>query len=164
MISITEDDFMKLLKDKIYIDFNFSRTQLNQYKNVLDWKEVSSNQIIDWTYHMIKEFENHIDWNVLQMNKRVTEKMTLGLLFPNRVELPKCHCSFEYDFCECEEINWHNGNWERGIEINTYKSTDLDFTIFMIINNLSDEFLEEILIGNYIDRSFLENGNITLLQ
>ena len=163
-MNIPESEFMKLLKDKIYVDFNFSSTQLNQYKNVLDWKGVSSNQIIDWNYEMVKEFESYIDWETLQNNKRVTKRMTLGLLFPNRVELPKCHCSFEYDFCECEEANWYNGNWERGIEINIYKSTDLDFVIFAIINNLSDEFLEEILIGNFIDRSFLENGNITLLQ
>jgi hypothetical protein len=163
-MNIPESEFMKLLKDKIYVDFNFSSSQLNQYKNVLDWKGVSSNQIIDWNYEMVKEFESYIDWETLQNNKRVTKRMTLGLLFPNRVELPKCHCSFEYDFCECEEANWYNGNWERGIEIITYKSTDLDFVIFAIINNLSDEFLEEILIGNFIDRSFLENGNITLLQ
>ena len=163
-MNIPESDFMKLLKDKIYVDFNFSSSQLNQYKNVLDWKEISSNQIIDWTYHMVKEFENHIDWDILQKNRRVTKRMTLGLLFPDKVELPKCHCSFEYDFCECEAPDWYNGNWERGTEVYNPNYTNLDFTIFTIINNLSDEFLEDILIGNFIDRSFFENGNITLIQ
>jgi|GEM_PF-3016596 len=163
-MNIPEDEFLKLLKERIYIDFSFSNSQLNQYKNVLDWKVVSSNQIISWTYEMVKEFENYLDWEVLQKNRSVTDKMTLGLLFPNRVELPKCHCSFEYDFCECEEANWHNGNWERGIDLNTYKSSDLDFVIFAIINNLSEKYLEDILIGNFIDISYLENPNITLLQ
>lgn len=163
-MNIPESEFMKLLKDKIYVDFNFSSSQLNEYKNVLNWKEVSSNQIIDWDYEMVKEFEGYLDWGSLQCNKRVNKRMTLGLLFPDRVELPICHCSLEYDFCECEEANWHNGKWERGIEVNTYKPTDLDFVMFAIINNLSNEFLEEILIGNFIDSSLLENGNITLLQ
>ena len=163
-MNISESDFIDLLKDRIYTDFNFSSSQLNQYKNVLDWKGISSNQIIHWTYQMVKEFEGYLDWDILQKNKRVTDKMTLGLLFPNRVELPKCHCSFEYDFCECEEANWYNGNWERGIDLKTCKSTKFDLVIFSIINNLSDEFLEEILIDNFIDSSFLENSNITLLQ
>jgi len=71
--------------------------------------------MIDWDYELIKQFESYIDWKFLKKNRKANSNVTLGLLFPKRAELPKCHCSFNYEICECSTRNWHNGKGKRFI-------------------------------------------------
>ena len=80
--------------------YPFTAMELNFFKSSLPFKYVSSNQNINWSYELIKEFEEYWDWKVLDRNRAVFDKITLGLLFPHRVELPPCTCSQRFEFCE----------------------------------------------------------------
>jgi len=166
-VNIPKDYLLLLLKDKIYISFNFSSNQLNKFKTILDWKQISANQVMDWNYHVIKEFEYYWDWEILQQNRAVNNRLTLGLLFPDRVELPTCNCSFKYDFCECENANWYNGNWEKGyLNSDRFNYKPMPSATETLINamvyNLSEELLENILKENDINNELLLQYGITL--
>jgi len=80
--------------------YPFTAMELGFFKSSLPFKYVSSNQNINWSYELIKEFEEFWDWKVLNRNPAVFDKITLGLLFPHRVELPPCTCYQKFEFCE----------------------------------------------------------------
>jgi hypothetical protein len=80
--------------------YPFNETDLGFFKDKLNFRYVSANRKIDWQYELIKEFEGYWDWSILNCNKTVFEKVTLGLLFPDKVDLPICDCYRMEDFCE----------------------------------------------------------------
>src|SRR5690606_3016978 len=80
--------------------YAFTAMELGFFKSSLPFKYVSSNQNINWSYELIKEFEEYWDWKVLDRNPAVFDKITLGLFFPHRVELPPCTCYQKFEFCE----------------------------------------------------------------
>ena len=167
-LNFSKDEFLDLLHFNVCSCYAFNKRQLELYKEVLDWSQVSSNQVIDWNYDIIKEFENYLDWEFLKKNRKVNEVMTLGLLFPNRVELPKCHCSFQYDFCECDKRNWHNGDWERGFvrgdNFSTTGTSKTEWIIQKIVNSMDKSMLADVLLRDYIDSNLLIQNNINLTE
>ena len=46
-------------------DYPFSAEQLEQYKDRLDWHEVSGNRNISWTASMLEKFKRRLDWHEL---------------------------------------------------------------------------------------------------
>jgi hypothetical protein len=80
--------------------YPFNESELRSLKEVLDFKHVSANRNIDWDCKLIKEFKNLWDWDTLNSNKAVFDKITLGLLFPDKVDLPQCDCYRIEEFCE----------------------------------------------------------------
>lgn len=166
-LNFSKDEFLNLLHLNLCACYQFNPDQLNKYKELLDWREISANTSIKWNYKMVKEFEFYLHWETLKVNKKVNQVMTLGLLFPDRVELPKCHCSFQYDFCECDNRNWHNGDWEKGLVKGDGflpRGTGQHWVIQNIVNSIDEVMLEDILLRDYIDNNLLVQNNINLID
>ena len=136
--------------------YPFTETELGFYKGVLDFKSVSANKKISWSYELIKEFEELWDWNILNSNKAVFEKVTLGLLFPDKVDLPECDCCRMEEFCE-DVFCWQNAE-RLSYQSNLFYA---DADTYVKIAILCDiEFItEEILFDIYMneDKSDLES-------
>ncbi len=94
--------------NKIFCEvYPFSEKEIAIYKEFLDFKSLSRNRNIEWDYTIIKRFEHLWDWEVLDRNRSVFDKLTLGLLFPEKTTLPECDCFRNEDFCEnmdCAQI------------------------------------------------------------
>ena len=87
--------------------YPFTEEELDFYKEKLNFSYVSANRNIAWSYEYIKKFEIYWNWEILDSNKAVFDKVTLGLLFPDKAELPSCTCFRQNDFCEKYEC-WVN--------------------------------------------------------
>ena len=167
-LNFSKDEFLDLLHFNVCSSYAFNTRQLELYKEVLDWTQISSNQVISWNYDIIKQFESYLDWDFLKKNKKVNEVITLGLLFPHRVELPKCHCSFQYDFCECDNSKWHSGDWERGFvkgdNFSPRGHSEADWVIQKIVNSMDKAMLADVLLRGYVDNNLLIQNNIHLTE
>ncbi|WP_124980747.1 hypothetical protein [Nonlabens xiamenensis] len=144
-LGLTKDEFDRKLKESIQYYYPFSKEQLTKYSDILNWSEISANQNIKWSYELILEFKEFINWNVIHKNKTVNKKLTLGLLFPDKVELPKCNCSFNYDFCECNDKNFYNGNWETLNHVHVNLNDTSDCIIEAVCQDIDEEYLMELL-------------------
>lgn len=82
--------------------YPFTLYQLKLFKNDLNFECLSKNKNISWNFKLIKEFEECWDWESLEQNTAVFNKLTLGLLFPEKASLPECNCFLQMDFCENE--------------------------------------------------------------
>ena len=80
--------------------YPFTAGELAFFKEELNFTYVSANRKIDWSFNLIKELEEHWNLELLDSNKAVFDKVTLGLIFPDKIELPKCSCYRRDDFCE----------------------------------------------------------------
>ena len=167
-LNFSKDEFVDLLHLHLCSNYSFTIEQLEKYKALLDWKEVSTNKVMDWNYELLKQFEHYLDWKVLEKNAKVNKAVTLGLLFPNKVKPPKCQCSFDYEICECDNRNWHTGDWERGFLIkdnfSSVGSSQKDLIIQNIVNSIDELMLENFLLRNYIDNSLLNETGVNLID
>ena len=80
--------------------YPFTEAELAFFKKELNFKYVSANQKITWTHNLLKEFEEEWDFELINKNRTIFRKVTLGLLFPTKIELPNCNCFRQEDFCE----------------------------------------------------------------
>lgn len=80
--------------------YPFTFEELSAYQNQLDFEWVSRNEKIKWSVPIIQEFYEKWAWEGLEQNVQVFNTLTLGLFFPDKVELPPCKCSRREDFCE----------------------------------------------------------------
>lgn len=87
--------------------YPFSEDEICTYREKVDFQYLSKNENIKWSYELIKTFENLWDWKSLDQNRAVFNKLTLGLLFPERIKLIDCDCFFQMNFCERDNC-FHN--------------------------------------------------------
>ncbi|WP_282112334.1 hypothetical protein [Maribacter stanieri] len=80
--------------------YPFTEAELAFFKKELNFKYISANQKITWTHNLLKEFKEEWDYELINMNKAIFSIVTLGLLFPTKIELPECNCFRQDDFCE----------------------------------------------------------------
>lgn len=150
LLGLTKDEFDSELRHSIEYYYPFTTEQLFKYSDILNWTKISLNKNIDWSYEIVNEFQNYLDWNTLQQNSYVKKRMTLGVLFPTRVALPTCHCSFNYDFCECEDQHFYSGNWETLNHVQIDLKDTSDYVIEAVCQDVDEEYLLELLeINSY---------------
>lgn len=80
--------------------YPFSGDEITSYRQKIDFNYLSKNQNLNWSYGLIKRFESQWNWDFLDKNREVFKKVTLGLLFPDRINLQDCDCFLQTDFCE----------------------------------------------------------------
>lgn len=80
--------------------YPFTIEDLEDLENHIDFDLISNNLEMNWSYELIKRFENKWSWEKLQRNRTVFKKVTLGLLFPDKAEIPECNCFRMWDFCD----------------------------------------------------------------
>ncbi|MCM8569535.1 hypothetical protein NE848_09095 [Gramella jeungdoensis] len=80
--------------------YPFTIEELKAYQDQLDFRWVSRNKNIHWSVPVLREFYTKWDWEGLEENLSVFKSLTIGLFFPDKVELPLCSCSRREDFCE----------------------------------------------------------------
>lgn len=95
-----KDQLNYIIKSCLAEIYPFTMEDLEDLENHIDFDPVSNNLNTNWSYELIKRFENKWCWEKLQSNKALFEKVTLGLLFPEKVKLPECTCWRMWDFCD----------------------------------------------------------------
>lgn len=80
--------------------YPFSEEEIYTYRERIDFEFLSKNKNVRWSYEIIKRFENLWHWQSLEQNQSVFSRLTLGLLFPDRIKLRECDCFFQMNFCE----------------------------------------------------------------
>lgn len=117
--------------------YPFSGDEIYTYRKRIDFQYLSKNKNVKWSFDIIKRFETLWDWSSLDKNRAVFSRLTLGLLFPERIKLRECGCYYNLNFCESEQCT-HN------------------FKKFLEATSLNDDF-PEIFIRM---RMMLESGAI----
>lgn len=114
------------LKD-FSLHYPFNINQLEEWEDILDWQEVSSNKQVKWTDEVIRRFQDKWDWN--------------NLLFNNH----SIHCLDKELLEECiSKWSWLYPNSEGILK---YRSSSLSKTD----NKLSELFLDLYLYAKSID-------------
>ncbi|WP_026837078.1 hypothetical protein [Gillisia sp. JM1] len=127
--------------------YSFTPAQIFEHRNNINFYYLSCNNCIKWDFHVIKTFESKWVWENLDSNKAVFNALTLGILFPEKIELPMCKCFRKADFCEerycivnAERLN-NNMSMEK-----TYPDLFLDILIMcessFIDSNMVSKFYE----------------------
>lgn len=80
--------------------YSFSLDELKSYEDYVDFEWLSRNRNIKWSVEIITEFYSKWNWEALEENRYVFNSLTLGLFFPDKVDLPVCNCSKRKEFCE----------------------------------------------------------------
>lgn len=126
--------------------YPFTEKELEAYVYNLNFKHLSKNRNIKWSYALIKQFEDLWDWDSLKENKSVFNKLTLGLVFPHRIELMDCNCAYKLDFCEREECIKNVENF-----LNASSLMDEDAELFSKVSMMCETTLidEELLKDIY---------------
>lgn len=140
-----------IIQDYVAELYPFTAGELDFFKEDLNFTYVSLNRKIDWNYALIKEFEEFWDWKVLDTNQIVFDRITLGLLFPNRIELRKCNCWRKDDLCEDAKCQVNMNRLKR---VFRYDKIYLRLITICEIGLLDDEILFELY----------KNDNIGLVQ
>lgn len=78
---------------------------VQNFEDQIDFEWLSRNRNIKWSVNFISEFYGRWNWEALEENRSVFDNLTLGLFFPNKVDLPKCTCSRKESFCEYLECS-----------------------------------------------------------
>ncbi|NYJ26629.1 hypothetical protein [Allomuricauda sp. ARW1Y1] len=129
--------------------YPFNEIELDFFKDKLDFKYVSANRYINWSYDLIKEYEPLWDWDVLDSNSSVFDKVTLGLLFPERVALPQCTCFRMEDFCEYAEclVNIKRLSFNSSL-YQQYGDIYIKLDMLCGTRLIDQEMLVEVLVNN----------------
>ncbi|MBI9040264.1 hypothetical protein [Lutibacter sp.] len=85
----------------IWLYYPFKKEEIIELNEDVNWKLLSNNESVKWDYHLIKEYESFWDWDALKDNKGVFKRVSLHLLFTDRVEPIKCNCEMQLDNCDC---------------------------------------------------------------
>lgn len=93
---------MQFIKDCITELYPFSDVDIEFYEDKLDFKILSYNSRLNWSYQLLDKYKEKWNWNLIENNNVISEQMNLPLLFPKRVKykLPKCDCHRKLDFCD----------------------------------------------------------------
>lgn len=103
---------IELSKEKclplIWYYYPFSKEEIGEFQDIINWKMLSNNTSMKWSYDLIKNYYDLWDWKALDDNGSVFKAMTLHLLFPDKVEPINCDCYRKLDYCDCitESTNW----------------------------------------------------------
>jgi len=141
---------IKHLPRLVTLYYPFSIEEIEKYEDIIDFSVLSENTNIKWDYHIIKKFEEQLYWSVLKQNIAVFERVTLGLLFPDKVELKPCNCFKKEDVCDCwrdrpKNLKLHKAQLNEANKKEYLNSQYLSLTIATEFN--SDD-VESILLHN----------------
>lgn len=129
------NEFMaKVLEEKAWAELSSELTWteqlLEQYKDRVDWKEVSANRYVVWTVPMIEKFKNRVDWDELSGSDN-EHLFTAELLekYKNRWNWRELSCNSLLPLTE-ELLEQFADYWDWGRIINNYggeKLFDVEF-------------------------------------
>lgn len=91
----------KFVKETLFELYPFTKEDLEDLENKLDFKIISKNQTIDWNLGLLKRYTDKWDWLEIENNPIICKEINLGLLFPGlvKIEKPKCDCHRELEYC-----------------------------------------------------------------
>ena len=97
---------IQFIKECLMELYPFTPVDIEFYENKLDFKILSYNRNLEWSYQLLDKYREKWNWNLIESNNIITEQINLPLLFPDRVsyKLPKCTCHRKLDFCDKIDI------------------------------------------------------------
>lgn len=75
------DYFLRIISS----EYPFSSQQLNNYKELMNWENISLNKAIDWNYKLLNTYADRLDWGQLSLNEKAVNTVDLIDRFENRI-------------------------------------------------------------------------------
>jgi len=146
----------KDLPKLITLYYSFTIEEIKKYEKIIDFYFLSQNENIKWDYHIVKKFEDLWYWSKLKENIGLFERVTLGLLFPDKAELKSCDCFRKENFCECSSAKPKNIKFTRAQsnEKNKQEYLALETIKYFFIPIINSNDVESILIHNKLPLKF----------
>lgn len=96
---------LQFIKDVLLENYPFTKNDLEDYQDYLDFNKLSVNQFIDWDAQLIEKYKNKWDWSAIESNPIICKEVNLGMLYPDKVNIlkPKCDCTKMIEFCNEEK-------------------------------------------------------------
>ena len=147
---------IKYLPRLVTLYYPFSIKEIEKYEDIIEFSLLSENTNIKWDYHIIKKFEEQLYWGVLKQNIAVFERITLGLLFPDKAELKPCDCFKKEDVCDCWRDRPKNVKLHRAqlSDINKDEYFNLKYLSLTIATEFNSDDVESILLHNKLPLRF----------
>ncbi len=148
---LPEEVRVKFIKDTFIETYPFTKENLEDYEKNIDFKILSLNQKMKWDSEIIDRFIDKWDWIAIENNPIICEEVNLGLLYPEKVNIPKpkCECRKRLEFCKenkpCIAI------WDESI-VPLPKKESINPMLFGFIKFLS----EDNSFGNFLLNSILQ--------
>ena len=131
------NDFMQQIMDEVArkelsFIFPWNEQLLEKYQNLVDWKEVSNNDVMLWTASMLEKFKNQIDWDTLSQSHH--------------------RCILTAEIFEKFKVYW---NWK---ELSSNSEVELDFDLIDRFldrwdwKELIDSNRDDLLNHEFLDR------------
>lgn len=109
------------------LHYPFEVDQLEEWEEVLDWQEVSSNMQVKWTDEVIRKFKDRWNWNSILFINHSIQCL-------NKELLEELSCKWDWLYPNSEGIIEYRNN--------LFRSSD---------NNLSEPFMDLYLYAKSID-------------
>lgn len=137
-LSFPREVRMQFLKDSIVELYPFTDDDIAFYNDKLDFKILSYNSKIKWTYPLLERYKDKWDWNSIEQNDLISKNFNLALLFPDKVTcgLSKCDCFRNLDFCE--NLDYNCEKFEKPVAINP-RVIIKDLYVYRLIDYLINE-------------------------
>ena len=140
---LSQEKRIHFFKDCLNELYGFSHDDIDFYKDELDFKILSYNKSIKWDYQLLNKHKELWDWNHIENNSSVKERLNLPLFFPDNVsyQLTKCNCFRNHEFCEDLKYCYPN---KQGTIVTSIRKEIVDIETYQLIeklinNNLIDE-------------------------
>ncbi len=154
----------RFVKEVLFEFYPFTSDDIEDFKNILDFKIISKNQFIDWDYELVSKYNDEWDWLEIENNPIICKEVNLGLLYPNKVSIikPKCNCYKKLDYCDMNKFC--NSQYDRTKMIK--KSTKYlnprlcGFIIYLIEQNVINNLVLSNILLYDMDIDFAQDFEI----
>lgn len=162
---------LQFIKDVLLENYPFTKDDLEDYENYIDFSKLSVNQFIDWDAKLIGKYKNKWDWFAIENNPIICKEVNLGMLYSDKVNIskPKCDCNKMLEFCNEEK---HCTGIYDEFKLSKIKEQSINPKLFGFIKFLFEDYsfgpflvnsiFQYDLIIDYFDDYELENSEIEI--
>lgn len=124
--------------------YPFTIDTLKDLEDQLDFESLSRNKNIKWSVELVSEFYNQWSWSSLEENRAVFDNLTLGLFFPEKVEVPTCDCHRRLEFCDYAscKVNYNKFHFARTL-LSKYPDDFMTLSMMCDSGFIDTEMLKE---------------------
>lgn len=153
---------MQFIKECLMELFPFTPNDIEFYESKLDFKILSGNANLEWSYQLLYKYKEKWDWSLIENNYIITKQISLPLLFPDRVgyRMPKCNCNRKLDFCDEIDI-YCSPTINKPLPLKMPHKEILNASVYKLIDNSIDF---GVINGELLYSIFFLNSDFTFGQ
>lgn len=150
---------LQFIKDVLLVNYPFTKADLEDFQDRLDFDKLSTNQFIDWDAQLIEKYKNKWDWSAIENNPIICKEVNLGMLYSDKVNIlhPKCGCSKMLEFCNEEK---HCTGVYDEVKLSKIKNHSINPKLYGFIKFLFEDhsfgpsLLNSVFLYNFLIDSF----------